>query len=204
MRPGNLGSVNYWFGNADSYTYSRLGGAHSWAIYMYHKQQQEAAAKKKKAEEAKRRAAEAKRKQEERARQDAAARAAAKKKFEATIAACGPLPKHQCPPKGCKGNCPPFGGGPHTCLNKKWVCHGQPCPVCAGKFKRPPIKKTVIKAKKAVAAKTTAGPMSAKEAQIRRCVGRIKGHIAAHRTTPVAVCGRGSCTEAEFRAKCGG
>ena len=142
------------------------------------------------------------------------------------IKKCGPAPTHDCPPQNCisrKGRpCPPIGGGPHRCTTlpgqrkPQWVCHRRLCPHCqkATTVKKPAVVKTKIAPASKVTPKTTpkatpkAAPKpaasSAKEAAIRRCVNNLKQKIAAKMITTVPVCGRGSCTEAEFRAKCGG
>jgi hypothetical protein len=201
MRPGNLGSTDYWFGSSDNFVRSRFGS--SAAIYFWHLQQQQqaAAAAKKKKEVAAAAAAKKKKENEERRRRAEAAAKQARAKQAQILKACGPAPTHQCPPPGCV-NCPPFGGGKHTCNQKlkKWVCHNQPCKYC-GRPAKPKMAPKRMATK--VQPKGPARPR-APETKIRRCVNRIKGLVAANRITPVRVCGRDKCTDAEYRKKCGG
>jgi len=129
--------------------------------------------------------------------------------------------------------CPPIGGGPHQCIQlpgqskPQWVCNRRACPHCetaakeaatkaaeaakAQQTQQAVIKTTIapastVAAKAAAATPATATPAasSQKEEAIRRCVNNLRQKIAAKMITTVPVCGRGECTEAEFRAKCGG
>ena len=71
---------------------------------------------------------------------------------------------------------------------------------------KPAVTKVAIKAKAAAkpAPKTPAKPAftDKQEAHIRACVNNLRRLIKAGRLTTVPVCGRGECTEEEFRAKC--
>jgi hypothetical protein len=71
--------------------------------------------------------------------------------------------------------------------------------------RRPAPAKVSAKApaKPRPAARPAPKPAGQAELKVRACVNRLKRLVAAHRITPVAVCGKGKCSEAEYRAKCG-
>jgi hypothetical protein len=64
--------------------------------------------------------------------------------------------------------------------------------------KRP--AKLVSKAKAAPKTPPKINPQQ--EAKVRKCVNRLKHKVAARMFTPVAVCGKAKCSDAEYRAKC--